>query len=66
MTTRRIAAGYLLAALVGAGVTFAPVMTNAFASDRPASAGPLATGPEAMLVKSLQEIADSRIDSALS
>ena len=66
MTTRRIAAGYLLAALVGAGVTFAPVMTNAFWGDRPASAGPLATGPEAMLVKSLQEIADSRIDSALS
>jgi murein L,D-transpeptidase YafK len=41
-------------------------MTDASASDRPVSAGPLVTGPEAMLVKSLQEIADSRLDSALS
>lgn len=43
-----------------------PIVTCAFASDRPAAAGLSVTGPEAMLVKSLQEIADSRMDSALN
>ncbi len=66
MTSGRIAVGYLLVALMGAGVTSAPFMTDAFASDRPASSGPSVAGPEAMLVKSLQEIADSRIDSGLN
>ncbi|WON74407.1 murein L,D-transpeptidase family protein [Nitrosospira sp. Is2] len=67
MTSSGIAAGSLLVTLLAVAMTIlSPAMTSAFASDRPASAGLSATGPEAMLVKSLQEIADSRMDSALT
>ena len=67
MTSSGIAAGSLLVTLLAVAMTIlSPAMTSTFASDRPASAGLSATGPEAMLVKSLQEIADSRMDSALT
>jgi murein L,D-transpeptidase YafK len=67
MTLRDIAAGKLVISLLAAAMTLSSlVMTSAYAGDRPASAGLSATGPEAMLVKSLQEIADSRMDSALT
>ena len=60
-----ITAARLLITLTAAGTTiFNPTMTDAFANDRPGSAE-LTVGPEAMLVKSLREIADSRVNSAL-
>ena len=66
MTTRRIAAGYLLAALVGAGVTFAPVMTNAFAAIAQPPPVLWQRDRKRCLSRACREIADSRIDSALS
>jgi lipoprotein-anchoring transpeptidase ErfK/SrfK len=67
MTSSGVATGTLVAALAAAAMMIlAPPIGNVFASDRSVLANLSASAPETMLVKSLQEIADRRMDDALS
>ncbi|MBA4142836.1 MAG: L,D-transpeptidase family protein [Nitrosospira sp.] len=57
----------LLFTMITAAVTaFCPIVPTAKASDLPSLPELSATGPEIMLIKSLQEIAERRMDSALN